>query len=531
MAESTGSNQSLQIKDYAQLILKRKWYLIMPSIIVPLVAILTTFFINPTYESTTSILMKEANVLPPTVQRGLEAPQRVRMQTTTEIENMMSSQIKSTKYIKSLIAKLNIAVPEEIKSAVTDESVSLEDVSPAELTENLLIASIRKKISVHVTGSNVITISVVSSSPVMARKMTQALGESFLEESLAQELAGIQGNIAFTEEQLSVYRDKLYSAQNKLKIFRQGVITTNVEQDTTTLNYNLNSIFSAVEALDIEISNAEQEQNRLRIELLPSKVDLSSITLPSEVKGFETDLMNTIPQLAELLGRYSWRDSKVVGLNQEAKEISDKLDNSIKSYVESAYPKLDKYAQEDLARYIVLNINVDFLQNKSAAMSKSIGKIKSRLTKDPDIEVTLDRLQSEVDRYRELYNLFVQHSQYAAIDQSAKKIEAESKYMIVQPAEMPLSPISPNRIKMLVMGVILGLMLGVGIILIMVIMDDSFKKVEEVESELKLPVLATIPRLPTPYGLKRKERGLIYVGSVISLLLIAAIIFMKFKNG
>ena len=74
-------------------------------------------------------------------------------------------------------------------------------------------------------------------------------------------------------------------------------------------------------------------------------------------------------------------------------------------------------------------------------------------------------------------------------------------------------------------------MLGVGIILIMVIMDDSFKKVEEVESELKLPVLATIPRLPTPYGLKRKERGLIYVGSVISLLLIAAIIFMKFKNG
>lgn len=531
MLESSDSNQSLQIKDYAQLILKRKWYLIMPSIIVPLVAILTTFFISPIYESTTSILMKEANVLPPTVQRGLESPQRGNMQSTLEIENMMASQIKSAKYIKSLIAKLNIPVPEAIKNAVSENTVNLEDVSAAELAEDLLVTSIRSKITVHVSGSNVITISVTSSSPAMARRMTQALAEIFLEENLAQELAGIQGNLAFTEEQLAVYRDKLYDAQNKLKEFRQGVITNTVEQDTTTLAYNLNSIFSAVEALDIEISNAEQEQSRLRIELLPSQVDLGSVVLPSKVEKLKSDLMNTIPKLAELLGRYSWRDAKVVGLNQEAKDISENLNAAINDFVDSAYPKLSTYAHGDLARYIMLRINVDFMQTKSAAMSKSIGKIKSRLTKDPDIEVTLDRLQSEVDRYRELYNLFVQHSQYAAIDQSAKKIEAESKYMIVQPAEMPLAPISPNRIKMLVMGVILGLMLGVGIILILVLMDDSFKKVEEVESDLKLPVLATIPRLPTPYGLKRKERGLIYAGTVISLLLIAAIIFMKFKNG
>ena len=105
MAEPAGSNQAHQLKDYAQMILKKKWYLIMPSIIVPLVAILATFFIKPTYESSTSILMKEANVLPPTVQQGLQSAQRVRMQSTSEIQNMIASQIKSAKYIKSLVAK------------------------------------------------------------------------------------------------------------------------------------------------------------------------------------------------------------------------------------------------------------------------------------------------------------------------------------------------------------------------------------------------------------------------------------------
>lgn len=531
MTESTGSSQALHIKDYLQLILKRKWYLIMPTIIVPLVAILTTFFITPTYEAMTSILMKEASVLPPTVQRGLESTQRMRLQSTSEIQDMMASQIKSTKYMKSLIAKLNIPIPDDIKSAISVQTTGLEDVSVGELSENLLVASLRGKIDVRVSGSNVITISVTSNSPIMARKMTQALAEIFLEESLAQELAGIQGNLAFTEEQLAVYREKLYDAQNKLKEFRQGVITITVDQDTTTLNYNLNSIFSAVEALDIEISNAEQEQGRLRIELMPHQIDLSTIAVSPNIDKLRNDLMNTIPRLAELLGRYSWRDAKVVGLNQEAKDISNNLESEVKSYIASAYSKLPQYARDDLAQYIMLNIDVDFLHNKSAAMSKSIGKIKSRLTRDPDIEVTLDRLQSEVDRYRELYNLFVQHSQYAAIDQSAKKIEAESKFMIVQPAEMPLAPISPNRMKMLMLGMILGLMLGVGTILLLVIMDDSFKKVEEVEEDLKLAVLATVPRLATPYGLKKKDRGLIYIGTAISLLLIAAIIFMKFKNG
>jgi len=36
----------------------------MPVMIVPLTAILATFFLSPVYESSTSILMNEASILP-----------------------------------------------------------------------------------------------------------------------------------------------------------------------------------------------------------------------------------------------------------------------------------------------------------------------------------------------------------------------------------------------------------------------------------------------------------------------------------
>ena len=532
MMDSGSQSQTFNIRDYFQLILKRKWFLVMPSIIVPLVAILATFFMPSEYQSSTSILIKEASILPSSVQRELNGGQSAyRRQTPSEMQNMYASQIKSTNYIRSLIAKLNIPIPDEVRNMVAEKVEGISDADINELAENQLISSLREKIDVSVSGSNIIEITVTSDNPIMAKKMTQTLAEIFLEESLAQELAGIQGNISFTEEQLAVYRDKLYNAQNELKQFRQSVIETSVDEDTSAVNYNLNSIFSAVEALDIEINSAEDELSNYRINLMPHKIDLNAINLPARAVKLKQDLMNTIPSLAELLGRYSWRDAKVVNLNKETKTISDSLRGEIATYVNSSYPSLPDYARQDLTNYLMVGINIDFMRNKSAAMSKSIGKLKSRLTRNPSIAVTVDRLQSEVDRYAELYNLFVQHSQYAAIDQSAKKIEAESKYMIVQPAEMPLAPVSPSRVKMLILGVILGLMLGVSIILLLVILDDSFKKVEEIESELSLPVLATIPLLSAPYRIKAKERGLIYAGTAISLLLIAAIIFMKFKNG
>jgi len=505
--------------------------LIMPVIIVPLTAILATFFIPPTYESSTSILMDESSILPPSVQRSLETGRGYRRQSVSDLRNSLSNQIKSTKYLRSLIAKLDIPLPEGIKTRVAEKALALQDISEAELAENLLVESIRKLVDVQMSGSNLIILSVKSSSPTMARKMTQTLAEIFLEESLANELSGVQGRISFTEEQLTVYREKLYNAQNKLKKFRQDMIISSVDEDTTTLNYNLNSIFSAIEALDINVSDAKQHKTDIMLSLRSYQIDPTLINLPDNIKKLKNDLMNTVPRLGELLGRYSWQDAKVVDLNQEARDITSRLNSEIKSYVAKAYPSLPAEVQTDISRCLMIDFNIQYMQNKSRSMGKSIGKIKSRLTKDPDIEVALQRLQSEVNRYRELYNTFVQHSQYAAIDQSAKKVEAQSNSMIVKPAAMPFAPISPDCMKMTVMGLILGLMIGGGVILILVMLDDSFKKVEDVEDYLKLSVIATIPRIISPFSNTKKDRGLIYAGTTICIILIAAIVYMKFKNG
>ena len=523
--------QNINIRDYWQILLKKKWLLIMPAIIVPLAAILVTFFMTPKYQSSTSILINEPNILPPTVQRSLESANQMRRLSPSDIRNILYNQIRSTKYIKCLIAKLNIPIPKAIKEAVAEQIKNMPDVSAAELTDNLLVSSIRERIDVRMEGSNIIRISAVSSSPTMARKMTQTLAEIFLEENLAQELAGIQGSISFTEDQLNVYQEKLSIAEDKLKKFRQQMITTSVDGDAEVLNLNLNSILSVIEALDIEIDEAQQEMTDLRYILYSKKIDVSTIQQQNDIVRLKNELMSTNDKLADLLSRHNWRNAKVIALNKDAKDLLASIESEIINYVGRVFKEYPDDIRDDIVRYLVLEMKIEFTQAKRSALEQSLGRIKSRLTRNPDIEITLERLQSEVNRYRELYNLFVQHSQYAAIEQSAKKIEARSKYMIIQPAVLPMVPTSPNRKKIVFMGLVLGIMVGFGAILLIEYFDDSFKKVEDVENYLNIPVLAIIPRISIPYYSKKKGRGFIFLGVLLCLILAVVIIFMRFKNG
>jgi uncharacterized protein involved in exopolysaccharide biosynthesis len=525
------NNQTIQLREYWQILVKRKWLLLMPTIIVPLVAVLVTFFMRPIYESSSSILLSESTILPPTVERQLQTGRQPQYQEQSDITNTYSNQIKSTAYLKILIAKLDIPVPENLKSAAAQQAATVPDVSATELAENLLINVLRKQIDITMQGANVLRIAVNSDSPAMAKKMTQSLAEIFLEENLAHELAGLQGSISFTEEQLTLYRDKLYEAEDRLRRYRQDMIASNASEDTTSLNDNLNSLLSAVQALETELSLADQEKRDLRFRLLSFKVDPATVNVPANINSLKTSLAATTVNLADLLSKYNWRDVKAVAVNQEAKNLLTQIETGINSFVATSYASLPKDIQANLQGYLLADINASFLQDKRLALERSIGRVKSRLSRDPDVEVSLARLQSEVSRYRDLYNQFVQHAQYAAIDQSAKKVEAQSKFMIVQPATLPFAPTSPNRLKMLGLGIILGITLGIGAILLLELVDDSYKTVEQVQQSLNLTVLATIPRIGTPYAIKNKDRGIIYSGAAISLILIIAILFMKFRNG
>ena len=140
-------------------------------------------------------------------------------------------------------------------------------------------------------------------------------------------------------------------------------------------------------------------------------------------------------------------------------------------------------------------MDLDFLQRKKKMLQKTLDYYRQSLAQGPSRELTLNRLQNEVNANREIYQMLLQQTRGSEIEEALQRTAAEFKFKIVEPAIMSIKPVKPNRLKLVIMGIGLGIAIGIGIIFLLEYMDHSFKNVEDVEKYLNLPVLGTIPRI------------------------------------
>lgn len=64
---------------------------------------------------------------------------------------------------------------------------------------------------------------------------------------------------------------------------------------------------------------------------------------------------------------------------------------------------------------------------------------------------------------------------------------------VIQKAQLPESPVSPNKTLNILVAFVLGLMVGVGVVLLLEYLDNTFKSREELEKTLELPIIGAIP--------------------------------------
>lgn len=77
----------------------------------------------------------------------------------------------------------------------------------------------------------------------------------------------------------------------------------------------------------------------------------------------------------------------------------------------------------------------------------------------------------------------------------ASEIVPNGNIQIIEEATFPSATVSPNKKMNLAIGVVLGFMLGIGVVFILEFLDNTYKGKENLERELKIPVLGVIPNI------------------------------------
>ena len=129
------------------------------------------------------------------------------------------------------------------------------------------------------------------------------------------------------------------------------------------------------------------------------------------------------------------------------------------------------------------------LQTRLQAVRDSMDEETKKLLDMNTKMIEYNVLKREIDSNKNLYDSFLRRTKETEV---SKDLETTS-VSIVDLADVPKSPFSPNRKRDISAGVTMGLLLGVVFAFILEYLDSTVKTAEDIEMYVKLPFLGYVP--------------------------------------
>jgi hypothetical protein len=172
------------------------------------------------------------------------------------------------------------------------------------------------------------------------------------------------------------------------------------------------------------------------------------------------------------------------------------------------------------------------LKSKIKNLKLEIGKINNdideyqrRVEYTPVREQELQLLQRDYNNIQKSYNYLLNRKLEADIAVNMEKKQKGEQFQIIDRARVPRNPISPNLKMIFMLTVFLGANLGGGLIFLKDYFDTSLRRSEDIERDLGISVLATIPKI---YDRKDFMKNMLRKVMTVSSLFVATCLFAGF---
>ena len=154
--------------------------------------------------------------------------------------------------------------------------------------------------------------------------------------------------------------------------------------------------------------------------------------------------------------------------------------------------ELDQKRAELSEKYTAEHPAMQQIDAQLAAINSKIKELNATLKQLPDLQRRYLQLYREVEVKQQLYTTLLNSYQQLRI---AKAGEI-GNVRIVDTAVLPIGPIKPKKLQILILSIFLGGFIGTLIALMRNMLRSGIKDSGQIETELDLPVYATVPRSP-----------------------------------
>jgi polysaccharide chain length determinant protein (PEP-CTERM system associated) len=512
--------------DFLRIAWRKRWLIVIPLLVISSSTAVVAFFWPNRYRASTSIL-----IVPQRVPENF-----VRSTVTAELSerlNLISQQILSRTRLERIIQEFNLYERERARLIMEDVVEQMrKDIS-------LAVNSTRKGDGRE--GASSFNVSFESPDARTAMRVTERLASLFVQENLEdRELLADQTN-QFLQAQLEEARRRLMEHEKKLQDFRQR----NNGQLPDQVQSNLQMMQGAQMQLQNIVESGNRDRDRLML-LERSLADVVTAAAPviTPAPGNPNEpFVGTMAQQLEF-GRTQLRAlelrlkpdhpdikrAKSAIAELERKAEAEALAQPLSAQTPPPLVNIDRQAMArvDAMRMEILELRqrLESAKREAARLQEVAQGHASRVQAAPGLESQLTELMRDYTTLEEGYTTLLKKSEESKIAVNLERRQIGEQFRILDGDRLPERPVSPDRVRINLMGILAGLAAGLGLVALLEYRDTSLKSDDDIVTTLSLPVLAVIPVMTNAVerrAFRKRKLLLAASASVVCMALAAAV--------
>ena len=460
---------------------RRRYLILIPTLLLPIAGFLIGTMIPKKYVSHTSMLIQETAKMNPFLED---------LAVSTMIKERMGA-LQTLLHSRHILGK------------VAEEQELINDTTPPAQADEI-IDQLSNSLTMEMASKDLISIEYTAASPDGMQEMLETVSRQLINQLLAPERSSMQDSSHFLAEHLKFHRQALEKAETALANYRDEHANELPELHLTNMN---------------RLAELRQRLNEREAELAGAKKNLGSIdqqlSRTNPIVGrIEQQIIQIREELVILRARYTDSHSKIQAalrnlerLQEERKKLLEQTGQnfdfqqlwdivSSDAGVENTTGQLLLVSQLETLQEARNRFNS--LQEETESLKTIIAELEQQTAGYGVHQRELTSLERDLKVRQSLYNELLQRYEMARLTGSLGIFEQDKRIKVI---DRPFTPSSPSNLPPIIFaiaGLFGGLFLGCGMALVFELTDTTLRRRDRLEQLTGVPVLGRVaPLTPT----------------------------------
>ncbi len=503
----------IDIAPYLEVLNRRKFLILTFCLSAAITSLGLTYVFSEKYRTYTTILYRPQQVttFQNKQQEALGFP--VPLAPIESIVNSLESVAKSTAVAEAIVTKLDLdkPMPKTESNPIRRMITSVKDWTKKNggkawqilkygriIPEDPLadaIAKLQKDLRINATRRGyTFRLELTDSYPERVAAIVDTAAEVLAELLRGESLRANRNAQEAIEARLKENDIEILETRQSLENFKKTQRISSLSEEISLRLKTISNFEEELNKVKNDLQVEEKRRTELRVQLNNQEVLVKYLSTVSDnpiVQELKTELARQEVQRAGLLEKFQPSHLEVKAVEAKLAEIRDRLSREQEKIVSSESQRLNDVYQKVLTDQLEVESNLQGLAARREALAAEIARMKDSTKNLTDKEATLAQMTLQLDSAERAHRLLNDAIEEARIAES-KNV---SEIVVLHKAPIPTGPVHPIKILHVGVSTFLGLFLAAACVFFLDYFDPALRSVWQVERVVKLPVLATIPKI------------------------------------